>query len=106
MKAEEIFLVAVEKKTPCERAAYLEGACGDAPALRAQVAALLRSHEQAGSFLEQPLFVSSPTSDTFVVAENPAHTSARTSCCKKSAKAAWARFTWPSSKNPSAAWLP
>jgi serine/threonine protein kinase len=70
MKAEEIFLAAVEKKKPGERAAYLEGACGDA-ALRAQVVALLRSHEQAESFLEQPLFVSSPTSDSAALTDGP-----------------------------------
>ena len=28
MTAEEIFLAAVEKATPSERAAFLEGACG------------------------------------------------------------------------------
>src|ERR1051326_7045009 len=56
MKAEEIFLAAVEKKACGERAAYVEGACGNDAALRAQVAALLQSHGQAGSFLEQPLF--------------------------------------------------
>src|SRR5262249_23429769 len=71
MKAEEIFLAAVEKKLPGERAAYLEGACGNAAALRAQVLALLQSHEQAGSFLEQPLFFASPTSDTSAVDEGP-----------------------------------
>jgi WD40 repeat protein/serine/threonine protein kinase len=71
MKAEEIFLAAVEKKLPGERAAYLEGACGNAAALSAQVLALLQSHEQAGSFLEQPLFASSPTSDTSAFTEGP-----------------------------------
>src|SRR5262245_50994190 len=71
MKAEEIFLAAVAKKLPGERAAYLDGACGDAPALRAEVAALLESHNQAGSFLEQPLFLSSPTSDASAVPEGP-----------------------------------
>ncbi len=33
MIAEEIFLKAIEKKTPAERAAYLDGACGDFTAL-------------------------------------------------------------------------
>src|SRR4051794_14691829 len=64
MNVEEILLAAVEKQTPAERAAYLEGACGPDAALRAQVEGLLRSHEQAGSFLEQPLFEPTPTTDT------------------------------------------
>src|SRR6185503_281066 len=63
MNAEEILLAAVEKRTPAERAAYLDGACGSDAVLRAQVEGLLKSHEQAGSFLEQPLFDAAPTID-------------------------------------------
>ena len=33
MTAEEIFLIALEKKTAAERVAYLDGACGDDAAL-------------------------------------------------------------------------
>src|SRR4051812_7738183 len=55
MTVEEIFLTAVEK-APVERGAYLDAACGGETDLRVQVEALLRSHEQAGSLLEQPLF--------------------------------------------------
>src|SRR5262245_51413575 len=61
MKAEDILLEAVEKKTPAERTAYLDAACGQDAALRALVEGLLKSHEQAGSFLEQPLFEAAPT---------------------------------------------
>src|SRR3954463_10803282 len=64
MNVEEILLAAVEKRTPAERAAYLDGACGADAALRALVEGLLASHEQAGSFLEQPLFERTPTTDT------------------------------------------
>jgi serine/threonine protein kinase len=56
MNAEEILLAAVEKKGPAERAAYLDGACGPDADLRALVEGLLKSHGEAGSFLEQPLF--------------------------------------------------
>ena len=49
----EIFLKALEKPSPAERAAYLDGACGDDLALRAQVEALLQ-HHTADSFLERP----------------------------------------------------
>jgi WD40 repeat protein/serine/threonine protein kinase len=63
MKADEIFLAAVEKKAPGERAAFVDSACGGNAGLRAQVEGLLKSHEAVGSFLEQPLFDSSPTVD-------------------------------------------
>ncbi|HEY1379219.1 MAG TPA: hypothetical protein VGF55_20620, partial [Gemmataceae bacterium] len=62
MTVEEIFLVAVEKPAG-ERAAYLDAACAGNPELRAQVEALIRSHEQAGSLLEKPLFRTAPTID-------------------------------------------
>ena len=63
MTAEEILQAAVEKRTPAERAAYLDGACGPDAALRALVAGLLAAHDDAGSFLEQPLFEPAPTVD-------------------------------------------
>jgi serine/threonine protein kinase len=67
---EEIFLAAVEK-APADRAAYLDAACGPDAELRAQVEALLRSHEEAGSLLEQPLFRAGPTVDEPPAAEQP-----------------------------------
>src|SRR5439155_591417 len=67
MKAEDIFLAAVDKKTAAERKAYLDSACGDDAELRAQVEGLLHSHEEAGSFLNAPLFDSPPTIDQPVV---------------------------------------
>ena len=39
-----------------EREAFWREACGEDAALRRQVDALLRRHEDAGSFLEQPAF--------------------------------------------------
>src|SRR5438067_1148523 len=63
MKAEEILQAAVEKGTPAERAAYLDGACGPDAELRALVEGLLKAHADAGSFLEQPLFGPTPTTD-------------------------------------------
>jgi tetratricopeptide (TPR) repeat protein len=62
MAIEEIFLAVVEK-APAKRAAFLDAACAGDAALRSQVEALLRSHEQAGSLLEQPLFRAAPTVD-------------------------------------------
>src|SRR5438132_268026 len=49
-----VFLAAVEKTTPEERAAYLEEVCGNDAALRRRVEALLRVHDRPGSFLERP----------------------------------------------------
>ena len=71
MKAEEILSAALEKKTPAERAAYLDGACGQDAELRALVEGLLKSHDAAGSFLEQPLFETRPTADQPKITERP-----------------------------------
>jgi WD40 repeat protein/serine/threonine protein kinase len=49
----ELFLKALEKPTPAERAAFLDGACGDDTELRTAVEALLANHRE-DSFLEQP----------------------------------------------------
>ena len=62
MTVEELFLAAVEM-APAERVAYLDVACAADASLRAQVEALLRSHVQAGSVLEQPLFRTAPGGD-------------------------------------------
>ncbi len=54
MTEEAIFAAALLKTDPAERAAYLDEVCAGDAALRARVEALLRSHEQAGNFLEPP----------------------------------------------------
>jgi serine/threonine protein kinase len=61
MNVEEIFLQAQDLKSPAERDAFLRGACGKDVEKRQRVEALLASHDQAGSFLEQPLFEHDPT---------------------------------------------
>jgi formylglycine-generating enzyme required for sulfatase activity/serine/threonine protein kinase len=63
MKAEDIFLAALEQTTPAGRQAYLSSACGHDARLRANVEGLLHSHEQAGSFLNAPLLDLPPTID-------------------------------------------
>ena len=50
----DLFLGALEKPTPAERAAFLDAACGGDHALRRRVEALLREQEDVGSFLEAP----------------------------------------------------
>jgi WD40 repeat protein/serine/threonine protein kinase len=52
MTERDLFLAALQRPDPAGRAAFLDGACGGDAALREQVEALLREHEQLGSFLE------------------------------------------------------
>jgi eukaryotic-like serine/threonine-protein kinase len=51
---EVIFLAALEKGAPEERAAFLDAACKDDPDLRHRVERLLQAHPKAESFLEGP----------------------------------------------------
>ena len=55
---ESIFLEAVEKTSPSEREAFLKEACAGDSQLRTRVEALLRAHDDAGSFLATPAFAS------------------------------------------------
>ena len=54
MDEESIFAAALECKSGAERAAFLDGACGGDQDLRRRVDALLSSHEEAGTFLNEP----------------------------------------------------
>jgi serine/threonine protein kinase len=63
MTEETLFAEALARTDPAARAAFLEQACGGDVALRQRVEALLRSHEQAGSFLDQPATDAGATSD-------------------------------------------
>src|SRR5262245_21344821 len=54
MRVKEVFLAALERENPVERAAYVNEACGTKESLRRLVEALLREHKEAGSFLEEP----------------------------------------------------
>lgn len=51
---EEIFLAALEKSSPQERAAYLDAACRRDDDLRRRVERLLAAHPQAQQFLDAP----------------------------------------------------
>src|SRR5262245_41471897 len=62
----EIFLAALERPTPGERAAFLDGACGKDAWVRARVQVLLDHHRQ-DSFLEAP----APGLDTLPVVLPP-----------------------------------
>src|SRR5262245_8020629 len=54
MTERELFEAALERP-PENRAAFLDGACGSDAALRERLEALLSKHDQAGSFLEEPV---------------------------------------------------
>ena len=50
----DIFFDALEKHTPEERAAFLDGACGTNPVQRAKVEALLADHFHPDDFMKAP----------------------------------------------------
>jgi serine/threonine-protein kinase len=54
-QVEEVFWSALEQ-TAENRAAYVQSACAGDENLRAEVEAMLRSHEQAGDFMGQPAY--------------------------------------------------
>src|SRR6266545_751585 len=69
----EIFFEALEKPTPQERAAFLDGACGTNPVQRARVEALLADHFQQDSFMKEPAVDASvPTLPAPPPSESPA----------------------------------
>jgi hypothetical protein len=53
-REEALFAAALEKPTPAERAAYLDGACGNDHVLRARIEALLAAHAASGGVLDAP----------------------------------------------------
>jgi serine/threonine protein kinase len=59
----DVFIAALERDDPAERDAYLSRACGSDADLRRRVERLLRLHQKAGSFLEQPAVAPGETVD-------------------------------------------
>jgi hypothetical protein len=57
LDVKSIFGRALELDDPGRRAAYLDVACADAPAVRAEVEELLSMHARAGGFLRRPAAV-------------------------------------------------
>jgi serine/threonine protein kinase/Tol biopolymer transport system component/Flp pilus assembly protein TadD len=68
---EKIYHTALEAKSQAQRSAYLDVVCGDNADLRAQVEALLKANEEAGDFLEAPVFDADITYDTSPITEVP-----------------------------------
>jgi eukaryotic-like serine/threonine-protein kinase len=60
----EIFNSALERATPAERAAYLDGACGEDVGMRSRLGALLAAHDMAGGFLPMDSPTQQPDLDT------------------------------------------
>src|SRR5215471_7787554 len=54
MSERDIFLNALDREDPAERAAYLDEACAGKPELRRRIERLLRIHQAGDSFLEVP----------------------------------------------------
>jgi len=54
MTERDIFLALLDLPGPATRSAFLARACAGDAALRARVEGLLRSHDNAGSFLGKP----------------------------------------------------
>src|SRR3954469_5145922 len=52
MNEESIFMEAIQKQTPEERAAFVEKACAGDAELRQSVELLLKAHDKAGHFLQ------------------------------------------------------
>jgi hypothetical protein len=71
MNERSVFLAALEKDNPDERAAYLEHACGGDVALRQRVERLLKLHEEPGDFLAEPSPSTGPTLDERPLTEGP-----------------------------------
>jgi serine/threonine protein kinase/tetratricopeptide (TPR) repeat protein len=71
MKGEQIFLEAVELQSLADRIAYLDRACAGDPELRARVEGLIRAHEEAGTFLDGPIFDPQPMVDQPTMVEGP-----------------------------------
>jgi serine/threonine protein kinase len=69
MPEESIFAQALEFKSPTERAAFLDRACGDNQALRAEVEALLRAQHRSGDVLDLP--ENAPNSTVKLASEAP-----------------------------------
>jgi WD40 repeat protein/serine/threonine protein kinase len=54
MQEQSVFIEALDREDPAERAAYLDRACAGDPALRQRIERLLQRHRQAGSILDAP----------------------------------------------------
>ncbi len=68
---DEIFLAALEKQTPDERAEYLDAVCAGNVEVRQQVERLLDAHPKAANFMESPVADVAATIDFPEIKEGP-----------------------------------
>jgi len=68
---EAIYHAALQKESEAERSAYLDAVCGEDAVLRARVEALLKTHEEAGDFLEVPALELDATLEKAPLIEGP-----------------------------------
>jgi Flp pilus assembly protein TadD len=71
MQEQSIFIEALEKDDPDQRAAFLDRVCGDDAALRQRIDKLLQRHQQADDFLERPAADLGVTVDQPPLSERP-----------------------------------
>src|SRR5688572_17544761 len=63
MQEQSLFIEALEKEDPAQRAAFLERACAGDTDLRRRIDRLLARHEEGGGFLEPPAHTLAATID-------------------------------------------
>jgi eukaryotic-like serine/threonine-protein kinase len=76
-KAKSVFLSAIEEHPPDQWPAFLDGACAEDVALRAQVEKLLRAHLELGTFHEKPGVGAAATIEPPPISERPGQTIGR-----------------------------
>src|SRR5215467_9132673 len=69
-RIESVFAAALQQP-PQERVAFLNQECADNPVLRGRVEALLKAHDQAGSFLKDPPARPQATEGYELITERP-----------------------------------
>jgi hypothetical protein len=110
-KERELFLEAVDKTTPAERAAYLDSVCGRNTPLRFRMELLLERSEKIDTFLEKPVIsLPSPkrdlmlsTTESIVPGERAGDRIGRFKLVEKIGEGGCGVVYWPSRRNPSAA---
>jgi WD40 repeat protein/serine/threonine protein kinase len=71
MQEQSIFIEALEKEDPAERAAFLDQVCAADPALRLRIERLLQRHQEPGRFMERPVPALVATVDEPPLTERP-----------------------------------
>jgi hypothetical protein len=99
-RADAIFDAALDL-ADAERTAYVERACGDDAALRAEVLGLLGAHRSAGDLLDGALVPraagrASRTTRSRASRARRRRASARSASCARSGAAGWGASSWPS----------